>query len=712
MKPIHLVVVSSVLVAGALACTRADLFGVKDEPSLPDKITLSGTVCSDSPLQRRFPVKVIFLMDVSNPGSTATGGAINAFRTRALSDIFNLYGGAAEISWSVVNYDGETEALTMDRYTRDAAMLQSAAQRAGRSCTVGGGDRCNQRRYELALERADSLITGDLLSSDRGARARTRYVVVLYAEGPRVGPDTRPVVDPDGGVFADGGTDVNDAPFYCDVSCLPPEGGFTRCPGFTPPCDDGCTFERTVRRMRDFAINNGAADLVVHTAHFLASPVTPGMNGAACCPSGMPEDQCEAQTTLARMAAAGGGTYLQFSNLGDVSFRELEYAATKNVFVKKSLVVANLNARPTVRGMEVDSDADGMTDELERQRGLDPLKRDTDGDGLGDYVETLLQNLDVDPKRVDNPLTCANIMPPRRDRDGDGLSDCEETLLGTDPTLFDSDADGIPDLLELLYGTNYVLNDVSGDLDEDGVRNGDELKTHTDPRSNDSKTRGDLSYLYRIILRDTANGRGLSRVLDIQQPRAITGVTVRSVATRAYAGVSQLEYYRGSNELAWRDNYGGTDMGPRVKINGRGQFILNAPGSVFGDALQQRSIVVDVIPELLPVRDLAEVLQVRESERQCIDWRVRNITLVGTAPRSVQDRAADIQSGDATTEGFNRILVYYGQTPLSNPLGPGLYRVAEVPMVYVPPRYKDPDVAELNVPNEDFVLLGESMVTP
>ena len=118
----------------AWACTRADLFGIKDAPSLPDKITFSGTVCSDNPLQRRFPVKVVFLMDVSSMGSTATGGAINQFRTQALSDVFNLYGGAAEISWSVVKYDGETASLTQDAYTRDVVELQQAATRTGLPC--------------------------------------------------------------------------------------------------------------------------------------------------------------------------------------------------------------------------------------------------------------------------------------------------------------------------------------------------------------------------------------------------------------------------------------------------------------------------------------------------------------------------------------------------------------------------------------------------
>ena len=54
---------------------------------------------------------------------------------------------------------------------------------------------CIQRRYELGLERANNIITGDLLTTEMGVRTRTRYVIVLYAEGPRVGPGERPRAD-------------------------------------------------------------------------------------------------------------------------------------------------------------------------------------------------------------------------------------------------------------------------------------------------------------------------------------------------------------------------------------------------------------------------------------------------------------------------------------------------------------------------------------
>src|SRR6185503_7844607 len=62
-----------------------------------------------------------------------------------------------------------------------------------------------------------------------------------------------------------------------------------------------------------------------------------------------------------------------------------------------------------------DVDRDGVPDQLEPLLGLDPLKADTNGDGV----------LDGDA-----------------DSDGDGLSDAGEFLLGTDPAIRDTDGDG------------------------------------------------------------------------------------------------------------------------------------------------------------------------------------------------------------------------------------------------------------------------------
>ena len=64
-----------------------------------------------------------------------------------------------------------------------------------------------------------------------------------------------------------------------------------------------------------------------------------------------------------------------------------------------------------------DSDNDGLTEEEERLYLTDPVKTDTDGDGLSDGEEVKKYHSD----------------PNNKDSDGDGFTDGEEVKNGFDP---------------------------------------------------------------------------------------------------------------------------------------------------------------------------------------------------------------------------------------------------------------------------------------
>src|SRR5215207_1830229 len=85
---------------------------------------------------------------------------------------------------------------------------------------------------------------------------------------------------------------------------------------------------------------------------------------------------------------------------------------------------------PTTAAEEVDSDGDGVTDEMETALGTDPLLSDSDADGVSDSDETDFYGTDaLDP-----------------DTDGDGLDDAEELLTsGANPLLADTDGDDVAD---------------------------------------------------------------------------------------------------------------------------------------------------------------------------------------------------------------------------------------------------------------------------
>ncbi len=95
-----------------------------------------------------------------------------------------------------------------------------------------------------------------------------------------------------------------------------------------------------------------------------------------------------------------------------------------------------------------DSDQDGLNDLGEYQRSSDPTKPDTDGDGLGDAVET--------KTGVYVSKTDTGSHPAKTDSDGDGLPDAAEVnrTPPTNPNKADSDGDGFSDSAEIGWGTS------------------------------------------------------------------------------------------------------------------------------------------------------------------------------------------------------------------------------------------------------------------
>jgi hypothetical protein len=88
---------------------------------------------------------------------------------------------------------------------------------------------------------------------------------------------------------------------------------------------------------------------------------------------------------------------------------------------------------------EADSDADGLTDELETTVGTDPSLPDSDADGVSDSDEIDFYGTDaLDP-----------------DTDSDGLDDAQELLTyGTNPLLDDTDGDNVSDGKEVAAGSD------------------------------------------------------------------------------------------------------------------------------------------------------------------------------------------------------------------------------------------------------------------
>ena len=162
---------------------------------------------------------------------------------------------------------------------------------------------------------------------------------------------------------------------------------------------------------------------------------------------------------------------------------------------------------------------------------LDPIKRDTDGDGINDVVE--LKGFEI------SPITgAAKYMvktdPSNRDTDGDTFSDGFEKQVGLNPTDGndkDSDGDGLPDPVEETSGwyvTTYLVSStpyqksspvrtlvksdkLNPDTDNDGIGDFEEFVRKLNPRLADSDNDGisDLLEIQGFKLLHEVNGKEL-----------------------------------------------------------------------------------------------------------------------------------------------------------------------------------------------------------
>lgn len=152
---------------------------------------------------------------------------------------------------------------------------------------------------------------------------------------------------------------------------------------------------------------------------------------------------------------------------------------------------------------ESDADSDGLVDAQEAQHKTDSHNTDTDGDKLTDYEEVFVHKSDpLKPDTDEDSLTdyeelIAGLDPTKKDTDGDGTSDdmsdkdqdglsIQEELTFSDPLLFDTDMDGLSDVDEKRYDTDPR----NVDTDEDKVFDGDEIKNGTNPKEIDSNRNG------------------------------------------------------------------------------------------------------------------------------------------------------------------------------------------------------------------------------
>lgn len=631
------------LILTSPGCTDTSLYSEGKQRKEANRLTLQGRVCTEDPHRANYPLRVVLLVDQAN-GPLFSEYDSAGQRSTVLSDFVRAALTRQNIELSIIGYGGRAQkhAPIEGEFTRNPGELFSGMSRVLTAETCLDGDRC--RDLGEALRSASTIIEGDLSAKSRGQRLLTQYMMVMVNAGPN-----RPTIV--------GSDCCGDDRLECIDDNSDP----------SPACEAEKTAQ-AVSDIRKMVVTLGGAGVRLHALHLAADP------DAAV------NDQV--QNTMESMAFAGNGVYQRFDNVSGFSINAVEMLTNRIEMLPKVLLAANLNAIPAANGPLVDSDGDGLSDAQERLLGTSPTTPDTDGDGISDFVEELVQ---FDPLVPDDPAACRTILPVDRDTNLDGLTDCDEALLGTDPSLFDSDGDGMPDRIEVFGGTDYLNSDVELDYDGDGITNGDELLERSDSRSTD--VRANLQHGYRYDVEDL----GQIRTLSAERPRQVTGVNILEVSPKTTAGVGTLAYDPDASTLRWRDA-DDPDLGPPVTIDGHGDYELASSRSASLPEEQKRTISVRVEPTFLPAEQTSESIRVIFRDRHCMDYTIRNITLVDT-----------LELDDGTRAGTNNILLYFGTAIPGRIDHPGPFRVAQIPVIYRPPSVRIPSAAIVGVDNDEFV---------
>jgi hypothetical protein len=406
----------------SFACSDADLVGIKPAD---DRISVEGELCDGPPVDTQLGIKVLFLTDSSN---SMRFNDPNDLLVDAMDHIAARYRTTPNIDFAVLrwgsgkvvreNIDYEPVGSDPPLFTNSQARLDAIFARLRQPATVNPDKYLDGTDYELALRAATDYLIADT-AKNPGQSLSSRYLIQFVTDG---------------------------IPQSATASALE-------------------TRKNIVAATANLHERYGARIDVTSIA--MAVVIPPEFIGL-----------------LPEMARVGGGGYTQLGTPEGLDNAFDKALANRSQLVEYELAsyfVFNRNLRVSSRdggaAVMLDSDGDGLVDELEAKLGTHPDDPDSDGDKLSDGFEHHFQgeydpmSFDTSPRGPDGDL----------DPDGDGLTNFEENRLGTDPLSADSDRDGIPDGVELSFGLDPLAADAQSDADLDGVPAGTEVAENTSP---------------------------------------------------------------------------------------------------------------------------------------------------------------------------------------------------------------------------------------
>ncbi len=537
----------SILVAFMLSgCTDALMQRPPtDDINVDNKLGVSGRVCTSEPDLEGFPVKVVMIVDQSGsmcisdpPGSqgqmgfcemygTAPPGVTQPARVRAINRLLEQFEGQNNVQVALVPFETnvrdpwpEVAGANSPRFARPDGTLSTRVNNL--QSQLGKGT-----DYQGALAYTYALISSDIqqvMVTNPASLPRTRYVVVFVTDGV---PYPKCSANDNLTQYAD---DLNPDLTWADslgsgdfCNLIDPEDP-DAITGYIAGTDRNQNYQlfSYVQQIADLKDQFNIGDIRMHTVLMFnteavrnCGPICqdiygeyvrwPGRVPVADGPTAAHDI---AAWTLQEIAQRGNGVYQEFNDfagLGALNLGALDYSSLFSPNVMKSFFVQALSSEPGATGRVVDTDGDGLIDELDNTftHNTNRYVADSDEDGFDDFFEVKHLSDGFRPAQrdlrgcdPDSPLTpgCT-----ARDTDGDGLSQYAEAYLRTGPSLVDTDGDGIPDGIEAKYGLDPLARVPGGyDTDGDGLPDPEEIRIGSNPVSRDRAFQEKAGYQYRI----------------------------------------------------------------------------------------------------------------------------------------------------------------------------------------------------------------------
>jgi hypothetical protein len=539
-----------------LLCSVASLWACSEsflEPRtsadvhVDDRLALTGRVCTKPPDPSGFPVKVVFIVDQSGsmcvsdpPGSQESGGFCEMYatvppgvtqpaRVRALNQLIGQLSAQPNVQMAVVPFESNVKGVWpalagsgSSRFSRPNASLTTRVQTL--QAELGKGT-----DYQGALAYAYTLIASDIADVQRTSPEqlpRTRYVVVFLTDGtpyPRCAAtdDLTNFADPDHPELL--WADSSGSGDFCNQ--IDSEDIIT---GFVSGTDRNQNYQlfNYVKQLMELKDQYNIGDIRMHSVLLFneeavraCGPICQDLYGTY--PNTAPAEYPQAAKKIARwllqqFAQRGNGVYQEFNNsdINQLSLGALDYSSLAARNVMKTLTLQALSSEAGDVNRQVDTDGEGLPDELDNDFSNKTNKylADSDDDGFSDAFEVRRHDEGFRADQKDgrgcdpgSPLTPGCTVS---DTDGDGLSQYGEEYAKTRSTLVDSDGDGVPDGLEVRYGLDPLAPTASGlDTDGDGADDAAEIRAGSNPIKRDKPFQDKNAYQYDLQSEVQADGR-------------------------------------------------------------------------------------------------------------------------------------------------------------------------------------------------------------